>query len=899
MALTSGSRLGAYEILGPLGAGGMGEVYRARDNRLRRDVAIKVLPPAFAADPDRLARFEQEARAAAALNHPNILAVHDLGQHDGAPFIVTELLEGQSLREALHGGPLAPRKAIVYGAAIAQGLAAAHERGIVHRDLKPDNIFITADGRVKILDFGVAKLTQPDASGDGLTVALTGPSEGLVPATSAGMVIGTVGYMSPEQVRGGVVDSRSDIFSLGVVLYEMLAGRRPFSGNTPADVMSAILKDDAADLPVSERRIPPALARIVGRCLEKAPPARFQSARDLAFALDALTSPTDSSPFAAEPGLIGATRITGGRVVPLGAALLATVIVGVVVANVSLRMRPAPADQDRVAKLALAFPDGDAIEYAQGLELDISADGRNVVFAARHGEVTQLMLRALDSTTWQPLPGTNDAYSPFFAPDGKSIGFFARGKLRSITIASNETRELADTPIGRGGSWADDGFIYYVPGNTSGIMKVPSGGGTPVSVTMLDRGKGEVSHRWPQVLPNSRAMLLTVWTGPGRSNKTVQVLRFDSGTRETIAVGDTGRYAKSGHVLFGQLNALMARPFDVEQLMPTGTAFRTGAAIRIGQEGASYAVSDAGNLLHIPAEENRLDHRMVWVDRSGKVEPVAALPPQDIVNTWLSPDGRRAAFNMHGATFEIGIFDFERGSLTPLTNNTTGSQAPVWSPDGRRIAFRGTRNGYRNVWVKAVDGTGDEQQLTRGERLQTPLSWSPDGRHLLYYETDPVRANDIWMLSLADGKAEPIVTAPLSQHDGQWSPDGRWIAYTSEESGGEEVYVLPFPLTGERWRVSTNGGADPLWSRDGRELFYRTAGKVMAVEVRTSRRFSAGTPRALFDDTFAVSPNFTTGYSVAADRRFLFSEPVRPDPPTRAVQLVLNWFSELRAAAAK
>ena len=891
MLLTSGSRLGAYEILGPLGAGGMGEVYRARDSRLRRDVAIKVLPAAFAADPDRLARFEQEARAAAALNHPNILAVHDLGQHDGAPFIVTELLEGMSLRDALENGPVAPRKAIAYGAAIAQGLAAAHDRGIVHRDLKPDNVFITADGRVKILDFGVAKLTQPDVSSEGLTVVPTTPAQGGAPATAAGMVVGTVGYMSPEQVRGGVADSRSDIFSLGVVLYELLSGRRPFSGNTPADVMSAILKDDPADLPVTERRIPPALARIVGRCLEKSPSARFQSARDLAFALDALTSPTDSMTSAAEgdPAL-------PRWAVPLAGGVIAVLITGLLVAGAVWMQRPAPSEGTRVAKLSIAFPEGDDIPFAQGPELDISADGRHVVFAARHGDIVQLMLRALDSTSWQPLPGTNDAYGPFFSPDGKSIGFFARGKLRTITISSLEVRELADTPVGRGGWWAGDGFIYYAPGNTTGIMKVPSGGGTPVAVTMLDRAKGEVSHRWPQVLPGGKAMLVTVWTGPARDNKSVQVVRFDSGSRETIATGgDTGRYVRSGHVLFGRLDALMALPFDVERLTATGTAFRTGVPIRIGSEGASYAVSDTGDLLHIPGDEHRLDARLVWVDRSGKVDPVS-LPPQDIANTRLAPDGRRAAFNVHGATFEIGIFDFERGSLTPLTNNTTGSQAPVWSPDGRRIAFRGTRNGYRNVWIKSVDGTSDEQQLTRGERLQTPMSWSPDGKYLLYQETDPARANDIWILSVADGKAEPLVAAPLSQIDGIWSPDGRWIAYTSEESGGEEVYVLPFPLTGERWRVSTAGGADPLWSRDGSELFYRTAGKVMAVDVRTSPRFSAGTPRALFDDTFAVSPNFMTGYSVAANGRFLFSQPVRPDPPTRAVQVVLNWFSELRQA---
>jgi Tol biopolymer transport system component len=896
MPLTSGSRLGVYEILGPLGAGGMGEVYRARDNRLRRDVAIKVLPAAFAADPDRLARFEQEARAAAALNHPNILAVHDLGQHDGAPFIVTELLEGMALRETLHSGPVAPRKAIAYGAAIAQGLAAAHDKGIVHRDLKPDNVFITTDGRVKILDFGVAKLTQPEALSEDLTVAPPA-AQGSAPATAAGMVIGTISYMSPEQVRGGVADPRSDIFSLGVVLHEMLSGKRPFSGETPADIMSGILKDDPADLPVDERRIPPALVRIIGRCLEKAPSARFQSARDLAFALEALTSPTDAAASAADAGEMDAgRRAPRGRAVPLATAALVAVIAGLSAAGAAWMLKPSPANQGRLAKLSVNFPDGDAIDFAQGLELDISADGQSVVFAATHGGTMQLMLRRVDSTTWHVLPGTNEAYGPFFSPDGRSIGFFARGRLRTITIASLETRELADTPVGRGGWWADDGFIYYVPGNTSGVMKIASSGGTAMPVTTLDRSKGEVSHRWPQVLPNSRAMLVTVWTGPARDNKSVQVVRLDSGSRETIAAGgDTGRYIRSGHVLFARLDSLMALPFDLERLTPNGTAFQTGTSVRIGQEGASYAVSGAGDLLHIPGDERRLDARLVWVDRGGRVEPVA-LPPQDIGNTKLSPDGRRAAFNIHGSTFEIGIFDFERGSLTPLTNNTTGSQAPVWSPDGRRIAFRGTRNGYRNVWIKSVDGTADEQQLTRGDRMQTPMSWSPDGKYLLYYETDPVRANDIWILSLADGTTKPVVTAPLSQHDGQWSPDGRWIAYTSEESGGEEVYVLPFPLTGDRWRVSTSGGADPLWSKDGRELFYRAGGKVMAVDIRTSPRFTAGTPRELFADSFAVSPNFMTGYSVAANGRFLFAQPVKPDPPTRAVQMVLNWFLELGQA---
>jgi serine/threonine-protein kinase len=775
MSLTIGSRLGAYEVLGPLGAGGMGEVYRARDSRLGRDVAIKVLPNAFAADPERLARFEQEARAAAALNHPNILAVHDLGQHAGAPFIVTELLNGTSLREALEHGALPARKAIDYGVALAQGLAAAHDKGIVHRDMKPDNVFITDDGRVKILDFGVAKLTQPDAALSGLTLMPTTP--GAVPQTVSGMVVGTIGYMSPEQVRGGVADPRSDIFSLGVLLHEMLSGQRTFGGETAADVMSGILRQDAPELPVAERHIPPALARIVNRCLEKSPSARFQSARDLAFALDALTSPTGATAAAAA----GEALPPRGGGIPLAVAAAAAAVLASIAAGAAWMLKPAAADEASVVKLSIALPDGDVAGSPEGPNLDTSPDGQSVVFAVRHDGVTQLMLRTLARTAEQVLPGTDGALSPFFAPDGTAIGFFARGRLRTITIASLEIRDLAAAPQGRGGSWADDGFIYYAPVNNTGIMRVPIAGGPPSIVTSLDRSKGEISHRWPQVLPGGKAMLLTVWTGPGRDNKTVQVVRLDTGTRETVAAGgDTGRYVRSGHVLFGRLEALMAVPFDVEHLATTGSAIRTGETVRIGQEGASYAVSDHGNLVHLPGDEHRLDARLVWVHRDGRADPVS-LPAQDIANTAASPDGKRGAFNVHGATDEIGIFDFERGSLTSLTNNTTGSQSPVWSPDGRRIAYRGTRKGFRNVWVKTVDGTSEEQQLTQGDHLQTPLSWSPDGKYLLYADTDPDTGQDIWVVSPVDGKAQPLVKVPLIQSEAEWSPDGRWIAYMSED----------------------------------------------------------------------------------------------------------------------
>ena len=897
MSLTTGARLGPYEVVTQLGAGGMGEVYRARDTRLGRDVAIKVLPTAFAADADRLARFEQEARAAAALNHPNILAVHDIGQHSGAPFIVTELLDGMSLREVLHGSALPARKAIDYSVAIAQGLAAAHEKGIVHRDLKPENVFVTADGRVKILDFGVAKLTQPDTPRAGLTVLPTTPALNAALETVPGMVVGTIGYMSPEQVRGGVADPRSDIFSLGVLMHEMLSGRRPFSGDTAADVMSSILREDPPDLSGPERHISPALARIVNRCLEKSPPARFQSARDLAFALEGGTVPTGST-----AAVIAAPAPTSpGRVIPLAVAVPAAVLIALLAGGIAWLLRPIPSADAPVVRLSLTLPPGTTMGAPETPSLAISADGRNVAYVASHAGVPLLMLRALDSDTAQTLSGTEGALGPFFSPDGKALAFFARGRLRTITLGSLETRELSDAPTARGGSWADDGFIYYAPRGDSEIMKVPAdGSAAAVAVTTLDRSKGEISHRWPQVLPGGKAMLFTVWVGPARDNHFVQVYQFDTKARHTVAPGgNTGRYVRSGHIVFGRLDALVAVPFDLERLTVTGPAVRTGESVRIGNEGATFAVSDRGDLIHLTGDPRRMDARIVWVDRSGRVEPVS-LPAQDFVNVRMSPDNRRAAFNARGATDDITIFDFARGSVTALTSNTTGSQAPVWSPDGRRIAYRGTRKGYRNIWVKPVDGTGDEVQLTRGEYVQTPMSWSPDGKYLLYHESNPATGLDLWALSVADGKAEPLAKLPQGQFAAEWSPDGRWIAYASGESGRSEIFVMPFPATGQRWPVSTEGGAEPLWSHDGRELFYRGGGQLMAVDVRTSPGFSAGAPRRLFADRFVESPTAVTGYSMTRDgSKFLFAERLQPDPPLTSVHVVMNWFAELRAAAGK
>ena len=896
MSLTAGTRLGAYEIVGLLGAGGMGEVYRARDARLHRDVAVKVLPPAFAADPERMARFEQEARAAAGLNHPNILAVHDLGQHDGSPFIVTELLDGMSLREMLRNGPLPARKTIEIGVQIALGLAAAHDKGIVHRDLKPDNVFITGDGRLKILDFGLAKLTQPETGAVGMTVMATTPALTAMPNTVAGVVLGTMGYMAPEQVRGVAADHRSDIFALGVVLHEVLSGQRTFRGDTAADVMSGILKEDPPELPVAERHIPPALARIVNRCLEKSPAARFQSARDLAFALDALTSASGST-----TSLADVIPVAGaGRKVPVwlmaGAAIVAGIVAGT---GVWLAMRSSAVADGVVAKLALALPAADTLFQPEVLNFDIARDGRTVVYVAVRDGTPQLFVRPMTSTVAQLLQGTEGASAPVFSPDARSVAFFARGKLRTIGIASSEIRDLADAPSGRGAWWGEDGVLYFSPTNLAAIQRVSATGGPVTAATTLARDQGEVSHRWPQLLPGGKGLVFTAWTGPARDNHRVELLQLETNQRVTIAAGGvTGRYVPSGHVLYGRLDALMAVPFDLERLTVTGEAFRTGESVRIGSEGALYASSNRGDLVTLPGDPHRLDARLVWVDRSGGIEPLPTVT-QDVANTIVAPDGRSAAFNLQAATDEIAVVDFERGTVTALTKATNGSQAPVWSPDGRRIAYRGTRKGFRNVYAKAVDGLEEEQQLTKGDHIQTPQSWSPDGNHLIYYDIDPVTGSDLWLLSLADGSSRPLIRTPANDNEGQWSPDGHWIAYSIEEAGRSEIYVGQYPEMNRRWRVSTDGGREPAWSPDGREIFYRSGADVMAVSVHTTPNFGSDPPRRLFEDRFVPSPNTFTGYSLSRDgKRFLFAQRLQADPPPTQLNVVVNWFTELRRAAA-
>jgi eukaryotic-like serine/threonine-protein kinase len=886
MALSPNTRLGRYEIRSLLGEGGMGEVYLARDPKIGRDVAIKVLPAQFSADAERLARFEQEACAAGALNHPNVLAVHDVGQHDGAPFVVSELLEGETLREKLRGAPLSQRKVIDYASQIARGLAAAHERGIVHRDLKPENIFITSDGRAKILDFGLAKLTQ----GNGQQSQTEIPTRRM--NTDPGAVMGTVGYMAPEQVRGQKVDHRADIFSFGAVLYEMLAGHRAFRGESAADILSAILKEDPPDLSESNSAVSPALERLVLHCLEKNPAARFHSANDLAFALEALSGATAVSG-------VQAPTTHAGRGVRLrelvawgvaGAAMLAAAL-ALVLPSLRRAQQEAPAAATR---FLITQPGEGEISGAPV----ISPDGRRVVMVVRDAAGRQsLWLRPLDALDAQQLAGTEAGDQPFWSPDGRSIGFIAAGKLKKLDLSGGPAQTLSNA-VSMGGAWNRDGVIVFSRSSTEGLYRIPAAGGTPEPLTTLDKSRNEYVHAWPHFLPDGRHFLYVAGTSP-REKSAIFLGSVDSKqTRLLLNVESSVAYAPPGYLLYAREGTLVARPFDADKLELTGEAVPVVKQIgfTLGNALAHFSVSETGTLLY-RSNTAAADTQLVWFDRAGKqLDTVGAAGHYSDIR--LSPDGKRVAFQRldteRGAS-DIWLIELARGTTSRLTFDPANDGDAVWSPDGGRIVFSSMREGLPSLYQKLSSGAGGEELLLRTEDAKFANDWSPDGRHVLYNAMSR-QSFDLWVLPLfGERRPEPFVRTDFQEAGGRFSPDGRFVAYISNESGRFEVYVQSFPASGGKWQVSNGGGASPRWRRDGRELFYLSAdGKLMAVEVDgSSDTFEAGVPAPLFEPRVG-SISGDSPYDVAADgRRFLVNVLVEENAPV-PVTVVLNWTADLK-----
>ena len=946
MALTPGVRLGAYELGAMLGAGGMGEVYRARDTRLGREVAIKILPPLASSDPDRRRRFEQEARAASALNHPHICVIHDVGRDAPRPapggggpahatgasepvdFLVMELLEGQTLARRLHKGRLPLDQALEVGAQVAEALAAAHRHGIVHRDVKPANVMLTREG-VKLLDFGLAKLKVPILAAAGGASALSTEA----PATVPGAVLGTIPYMAPEQLEGREADARADVFALGCVLHEMLTGRRAFPGETEASVISAIMSGEPAPLSSLQPLTPPALDHVVGRCLAKDPEQRYDSARDLADQLRWIREAAHRTDSGQEAG--------GGRWRWVAAAAGLALIVAAIGAGSAFLTPWRPASSPGRAAVVRSFVD---VAPAEGLApfsrgrprstaVALSPDGRTLVFAATRDGRVLLYRRLLDQAEAVPIADTEGAEGPFFSPDGRWIGFWAepgltRGTYRSLVKVPASGG--AATPICRvdengvapsGASWGDDGYVVFAAIGR-GFQRVHADGGVPADVPGPAPGVA-VRVQLPHVLPGSRALLAQerpagqLYFDPDRSRIVVQEL--PGGTRRTLveAAADP-RFLSSGHLLFARWGRLYAVPFDVKSLAVRGAAVAVLDGVMQAQNStdglhetaaAQAAVSTSGTLAYVPGGvmPDVADRRLVWRDRNGRREAAAA-PPGDFGFPRLSPDGRRVAFRrLDRGKASIWTYDFARATLTRLTHQGWANY-PLWTPDGSRILVSYATGEETGVaWIPA-DGSASPAWVCKSRYWLIPHAVTPDGRTLVAAEIPTEDPNTFVLLSLSEGGSaapRPWRDAPgptdLDLNEPELSPDGRWLAYTTAETGRPEVYVEALAARGSRQQVSRNRARNPRWSPDGRTLFYvdlSSSGdqQMMAVEVRASDTLTLGASRPLFRGTWVV--NTRTSFDVAPDgSRFLLVEPdpqPSPSPPAR-IHLVQGWLEEVKA----
>jgi Tol biopolymer transport system component len=887
VTLKSGTTLGPYKIAGAIGAGGMGEVYQAHDTKLGRDVAIKVLAEAFAHDPDRLSRFQREAKMLAALNHPNIATIHGLEQSNGTSYLVMELVSGETLQQRLaREGRLPIEEALGMCRQIAEALEAAHEKSIIHRDLKPANVKVTSEGKVKVLDFGLAKAFAGGDSGSDPSNSPTLSAAG----TMQGVILGTAAYMSPEQARGKVVDKRTDIWAFGCVLYELLTGKQAFQGDTVTEILAAVLRGepDWAALPAAT---PTKVRDLLRHCLQKDKTLRVRDAGDAGIELhEALAAPSVG------PRATGSAKLGLKQAVVWGlAGMLVALVTGLVVWTLKPAAPPAPKP---VMRFTVTLPPGQQLaDLENAPAVAISPDGTHLAYVASQGGTQQIYLRAMDSLETKSIPGTDGAVNPFFSPDGQGLGFFAGGRLKKVSVSGGAALPVGDVVVvlPLGASWGSQGMIAFGPSLISALQQVSDVGGMPQPLTHLE--KGEANHRWPEFLPAGKAVL---FAGGPDGNSQVAVQSVSTGKRQNlIPRGTQPLYALSGHLIYAQGGNLMAVPFDPERLVVTGATVPVVEGVAQSTSSvaavAQYGVSATGSLIYVPGG-GPVSRRLVWVDRKG-LEQALTAPAHAYRYPRLSPHEQRVAVTIEESSEgNIWIDDLARGTMTPLTHQGNALMG-AWTPDGKRIAFvASTKEGPRNAFWQWADGSGGLERLTRSEYTQAPNSWSPDGQRLALLENNPITGRDIWMLRISDREMLPFLRTPFNEAAPQFSPDGRWLAYISDESGRDEIYAQPYPGPGQKWPISTDGGTEPVWNRNGHELFYRSGQKMMAVDIITQSGFTAGKPHMLFEGPFLLSPGTLPNYDVSPDgQHFLMLKPTEPAQaaPTQ-INVVLNWFEELK-----
>ncbi len=889
MPLTPGQKLGHYEITGAIGAGGMGEVYKATDTRLDRTVAIKIMPDHVAMNEELRSRFQREAKAISSLNHPNICTLHDVGHEDGTDFLVMEFIEGESLAQRLKQGPLSTQEALQIAIQIADGLDSAHRQGLVHRDLKPGNVMLTRAG-AKILDFGLAKLSSPAMPGESSASQVTIPVT--APLTVDGTILGTIQYMAPEALEGTEADARADIFAFGALLYEMVTGQKAFVGKSQASLIASILKETPAPVSQIQPLAPPMLEQVIDQCLAKEPADRWQTAGDLKRALQWIV---DGGSQAGVPVTVSRRRKKREGVLAAGIAVLMLVVIGLGYSIWQLSQR-----EVRVVRSNIQLVEGSELWGLAGGMAEISPDGKQLAYVARDstGDAPRIWVRNLAALTGIPLPGTDAAMFPFWSPDSRYIAYFADGKLKKVLANGGPSLTLCEATNGRGGSWNAEGVILFTPSQTDMIHRVPAAGGDPVAVTAPDSARGDFTHRWVHFLPDGRKFLFHDRTSSdaGGENDAVCIGSLDSPETTVLVRARSNAVYADGQVFFVRENTLMALPFDPEAGRASGDAIPVaeGVSTMNNWSRGVFSVAPGGLLVYregVVASGSQLEIMGLDGSPHGRIGP-----PTTQYSPRVSPDGTLLAVEIEEvstSSMDIWLWDLDRGIRTRLSFDTGVDRTPIWSPDGREVAFYSNRADGRGIYARLADGTGSARLVVATpEGRIFPADWSPDGRFISY--TSIVGGNADIMIVAADGSEppRPFLETPFPEWDARFSPDGRWLAVTSEESGREEVYVTPFPGPGSKWQISNKEGDRPKWSADGKSLYYLDNDDHLNVaEVDgSSEAFKVGQVRQLFELNPArpgsIFDLFPDGQRMVVNHRLGGSELSR-------LVLVQNWPAEL------